>query len=526
MPARPASTAPPTISGSAQQGQTLTEAHGSWTNSPTGFTYQWLQCDSLGSGCVPIAAATHQTYVPVSEDVGHTLKVQETAANSGGSSSAASSAATAVVKGNPPPPPANTAPPTISGTAQQGQTLTEAHGSWTNSPTGYTYQWQQCDSSGANCAAISTATSQTYVPVGADIGHTLKVQETAANESGPGTPASSGATAVVQPQASSATFGKTTVGASSDSFLADRKRVSRYALPSAGAREQAEHLPRPTGTSGQQLLKGVVYADAAGAPGALLGVSEPLTFKSTNAAGWYDLVFSSALKLAAGNYWIGAITGASSNVAGFRYTSVSGARDYNANSYTSGPTNPFGAVTTDAEQASLYATYATAPDGNRPDDAARPRRQRDGPNAGQSVVDGLDRQRRYRRLHDPARWRSDRTDRRAPQPATPTAACRRRRLTATRSTPTTRRATTRHSPKRPAATTTSASSVQHYEYVFPSKAIDVYDMDNGQKLVKTISLPQAATDVRGAVASPTHRHALRQLRRRRRQQRRRHDPRL
>ncbi|HEV7528598.1 MAG TPA: S8 family serine peptidase, partial [Solirubrobacteraceae bacterium] len=197
LPAPPANTAAPTITGTAQQGQTLTEAHGSWTNSPTSFAYQWLQCESLGSGCVPIAGATHQTYVPVAEDVGHTLKVQETAANSGGSGSAASSAATAVVKGNPPPPPANTAPPTISGTAQQGQTLTEAHGTWTNSPTGFAYQWLQCDSSGNACTAIASATGQTYVPVAADVAHTLKVQETAANSGGSGSPASSGATAIV-----------------------------------------------------------------------------------------------------------------------------------------------------------------------------------------------------------------------------------------------------------------------------------------------------------------------------------------
>ena len=51
------------------------------------------------------------------------------------------------------------------------------------------------------------------------------------------------------------------------------------------------------------------------------------------------------------------ITGASSGVAGFRYNSVSGSRDYNGNAYTSGPTNPFGSVTTDSEQMSVYATY-------------------------------------------------------------------------------------------------------------------------------------------------------------------------
>jgi len=157
------------------------------------------------------------------------------------------------------------------------------------------------------------------------------------------------------------TFGKTTVGASSDTFLADRKRVSRYALPTSGAVTKLSIYLAPTGTSGQQVLKGVVYADSSGAPSALLGVSEQLTFSSTSSAGWYDLTFSSPLKLAAGNYWIGAITGPTSKVGGFRYDSVASSRDYNSNTYTSGPSNPFGPVTIDSEQTSLYATYVVPP---------------------------------------------------------------------------------------------------------------------------------------------------------------------
>jgi hypothetical protein len=113
----------------------------------------------------------------------------------------------------------------------------------------------------------------------------------------------------------------------------------------------------PTGKAGEQVLKGVIYSDASGKPEALLGATEQLTFKSTNTAGWYDLQFASPVKLAAGNYWIGVMTGATAGVTGFRYDSVAGARNYNANTYASGPTNPFGAVTTDSEQMSLYASY-------------------------------------------------------------------------------------------------------------------------------------------------------------------------
>ena len=47
------------------------------------------------------------------------------------------SAQTAVVT---PLPPVNMAPPTISGSLTEGQFLTEAHGTWTNDPTSYSYQ--------------------------------------------------------------------------------------------------------------------------------------------------------------------------------------------------------------------------------------------------------------------------------------------------------------------------------------------------------------------------------------------------
>ena len=76
--------------------------------------------------------------------------------------------------------PGNTAVPTIPGTAQADQKLTESHGSWIpKSPTGYTYQWQDCDASGANCSSVAGATSQSYTPINADVGHALAGLESA-----------------------------------------------------------------------------------------------------------------------------------------------------------------------------------------------------------------------------------------------------------------------------------------------------------------------------------------------------------
>jgi hypothetical protein len=88
---------PPTISGTAQEGQTLTEQNGAWTNAPTIFSYQWLQCNSLGASCLPIAGAAGQRYVPTAGDVGHALSVQETASNAAGAGSPATSAPTASI---------------------------------------------------------------------------------------------------------------------------------------------------------------------------------------------------------------------------------------------------------------------------------------------------------------------------------------------------------------------------------------------------------------------------------------------
>ncbi len=88
----PLNTSPPTIGGSAIQGQTLTATPGSWTGSPTPtFTYQWLRCDTVGVNCAPIAGAAGQSYLLAAGDIGSTIVAQVTGSNSAGSASASSS---------------------------------------------------------------------------------------------------------------------------------------------------------------------------------------------------------------------------------------------------------------------------------------------------------------------------------------------------------------------------------------------------------------------------------------------------
>ena len=160
-------------------------------------------------------------------------------------------------------------------------------------------------------------------------------------------------------EATKETCGNTAVGAHSDSLSANLKRVNACILPTnALVSELVEYL-QPASAKGQQLIEGIVYADKNGKPGPLLGVTEQLTFISTNAPGWYSLKLSSPLKLGAGKYWIGTITGATAGVAAERYTSVKNAEDYNHNAFTSGPRNPFGSFKRTSEQVSLYAVFTS-----------------------------------------------------------------------------------------------------------------------------------------------------------------------
>jgi hypothetical protein len=185
----PRNDTPPTMAGQPNKGNTITAASGSWSGTtPISFTYQWQRCNSAGASCSSISGATGATYTLTNADVNHSIRVQVTASNSAGSAQAVSGQSAVVTNQVAP---ASTAAPAISGTLAQGSTLTVTNGTWTGTPAPtFTYQWQRCDSNGANCADISGATNKTYTLQAADVGNRVLATVKATNGAGSASKAS------------------------------------------------------------------------------------------------------------------------------------------------------------------------------------------------------------------------------------------------------------------------------------------------------------------------------------------------
>jgi Bacterial Ig-like domain (group 3) len=176
----------PSISGTAQEGQTLTEVPGSWQGAAQPVSVQWNDCNSSGTICTPIgpSGSPGSTYKVTQGDVGQYIVVTETATDFGGTMSRASST---------PLGPVAVPTPGIQGTPEQGQTLTEMPAAWTpNPPNGVKVQWEDCDSSGNHCNPLGFPTTQgsTYTPTANDFGKYIVVMETADYGAG-STPSSS-----------------------------------------------------------------------------------------------------------------------------------------------------------------------------------------------------------------------------------------------------------------------------------------------------------------------------------------------
>jgi hypothetical protein len=142
---------------------------------------------------------------PTGLSISYTVRAYDAAGNLGAASNAFTVTLPATTPPPPPPPPpppddtppANDTLPTISGTAQQGSTLTATLGTWSGTkPMTFTFRWLRCDSHG-NCNLISGATGSTYRLTSREVNRTVRVTVTASNRKG-SAGATSAATATVR----------------------------------------------------------------------------------------------------------------------------------------------------------------------------------------------------------------------------------------------------------------------------------------------------------------------------------------
>ena len=191
--APPTETAQPTLEGTFRRGSTISTSNGSWSNSPTSFSYRWQRCDAAGAACATVAGESSRTYRLRADDVGRTVRAIVTARNADGTGQA-NTKTSPVIADNVTP--ANTQAPTISGSAVVGGTLTASEGTWTGGPT-FAFIWLQCDQAGATCGDTN-ARGRTYGVRAEDLGRTIRVQVQARNPRGSAT-AQSAQTGVVRP---------------------------------------------------------------------------------------------------------------------------------------------------------------------------------------------------------------------------------------------------------------------------------------------------------------------------------------
>jgi hypothetical protein len=157
-------------------GKAVTASPGTWTGSPTSFTYGWQRLGLGSSSWTSIDGATSQSYTPVVGDAGAKLRVVVTATNDKGSTDVVS-AASAAVKVTAP---INTKLPAVSGRAARGETLSASNGSWLGDPKSFAYQWQRAGGNGV-WVNVPGAVTAKYLVQKADVNGRLRVVVTARN---------------------------------------------------------------------------------------------------------------------------------------------------------------------------------------------------------------------------------------------------------------------------------------------------------------------------------------------------------
>jgi hypothetical protein len=176
--APPVNTRVPVITGTLQQGATLTVGGFTWDATPdTVYSLAWLRCDA--SACTPILGASGAQYTLLAADVGKTLVAVSTATNVDGSVSARSDATAVVTMAGPR---LKTLPLISTSPGRVGDTVTMTPGTWSGPVvTSDTTELMRCTNV---CVPRGAPNDRTYTIADGDLGAILRVRETASNAGG------------------------------------------------------------------------------------------------------------------------------------------------------------------------------------------------------------------------------------------------------------------------------------------------------------------------------------------------------
>jgi hypothetical protein len=189
---------------------------------------------------------------------------------------------------------------------------------------------------------------------------------------------------------------------------------------------------------------------------------------------------------------------------------VASSLDYNANTFTSGPSNPFGTPTVISSQVSIYATYAPpAAPSARPSNTTAPSvsgtataGQTLSANVGVWSEEPSEYSYQWQRCSSPGSCASIKGANGPTYPVGKGDVGSRLAVSVIATNAIGPSAAVVSAETAPVA---EAGASQQLEYVLEDGLISVYDMDNAYKLVKTISLPQTVSGIRGvSVAVPQH----------------------
>ncbi len=197
--------------------------------------------------------------------------------------------------------PANTVLPTIAGSAIEGRELDASSGTWTESPSSYGYQWQDCNSAGAACSNVSAATGSSYKLKAGDVGHELRVVVTAANAFG-STAATSPPTATVSAASQKLLLGSAAVQASTDTDSAGSAEAFEYTAFVSGTAHSLS-LYVSAGNSAPTIMLGL-YGSTAGHAGTLLASAK---ISSPKASAWNTVAISPVALSSGTVYWMAAL---------------------------------------------------------------------------------------------------------------------------------------------------------------------------------------------------------------------------